>query len=57
MIAMIGRKSEGAMTKIWKGFAVGLLIIMAALAPACRSTKKKTVAIVQIRVHAAATTV
>jgi peptidoglycan-associated lipoprotein len=30
------------MTKIWKGFAVGLLIIIAALAPACRSTQKKT---------------
>jgi peptidoglycan-associated lipoprotein len=38
---MIGKKSEGAMMKMWKGFAVGLLIIVAALAPACRSTKKK----------------
>ncbi|MGZ8852076.1 MAG: hypothetical protein ACXW2X_01690, partial [Thermoanaerobaculia bacterium] len=29
------------MTKMLKGFAVGLLIVIAAMAPACRSTKKK----------------
>lgn len=31
------------MKKMLKAFAVGLVIILAALAPACRSTKKKTV--------------
>lgn len=29
------------MTKMFKGFAFGLLIVVAALVPACRSTKKK----------------
>ena len=29
------------MMKMWKGFAVGLVIVVVALAPACRSTKKK----------------
>jgi peptidoglycan-associated lipoprotein len=38
---MIDNRSNGQMTKMLKGFAVGLLIVMAALAPACRSTKKK----------------
>lgn len=32
------------MTKMWKGLAVGLVIVIAALAPACRSTKKKPTA-------------
>src|SRR6478672_13042157 len=41
MIVMIANRSNGTMMKIWKGFAVGLLVIIAAAAPACRSTKKK----------------
>jgi peptidoglycan-associated lipoprotein len=41
MIVIIANRSKGQMTKMLKGFAVGLLIVIAAMAPACRSTRKK----------------
>jgi peptidoglycan-associated lipoprotein len=37
---MIANWSNGTMNKMFKGFAIGLILIVAAIAPACRSTKK-----------------
>lgn len=42
MIVMIANGSNGTMKKMWKGFAIGLILIATVMAPACRSTKKKT---------------
>src|SRR5450432_3168596 len=40
MIVMIANWSNGTMNKMFKGFAIGLILIVAAIAPACRTTKK-----------------
>src|SRR5450759_4308938 len=40
MIVMIANWSKRTMNKMFKGFAIGLILIVAAIAPACRSTKK-----------------
>jgi len=41
MIVMIADRSNGTMRKMWKGFAIGLILVVVAMSPACRSTKKK----------------
>lgn len=41
MIVMIGTGVKAPMNKMLKGFSIGLLIVLAALVPACRSSKKK----------------
>ena len=44
MIVMIENGGNVRITKMFKGFAVGLVLIVAVMTPACRSTKKKNAA-------------